>query len=250
MNGAPLLVVAGFLAGAVNAVSGGGSLISFPALLAVGYPAVSANVTNTVAIWPGYLSSAIGYRADLDGQRPRMLALGVTTIVGAICGATILLTAPKALFRAVVPWLLLLAAALLAVQPRLAVRVQKLKGGSGEHRSVLLHVGSFLGAVYGAYFGAGVSVLLLGVLGLFLPDRIHRLNALRSILVLIVNTVAMVVFALFGPVAWGAVAVMSAASLLGGWTGAKVARRLDASALRAAVVVIAVAVAVVLLIRL
>jgi uncharacterized protein len=245
----PLLVGAGFLAGSVNAVAGGGSLISFPALIAAGYPALPANVTNTVAIWPGYVGSAVGYRADLDGQRPRLVALGLTASLGALCGAGVLLTTPESVFRAVVPWLLLLAAALLAVQPRVATRVQRLRGGAGEHRSVLLHVSGFGAAVYGAYFGAGLGVIMLGVLGLFLPDRIHRLNALRSVLTLVVNTVALVVFALFGPVAWGAVAVMCPASLLGGWAGAGVARRLDAGVLRMVVVVIAVVVAVVLLVR-
>ena len=240
---------AGLLAGAVNAVAGGGSLISFPALLAAGYPAVTANVTNTVAIWPGYIGGAVGYRQDLDGQSPRLAVLGVTSALGALVGAGILLVTPGSLFRSVVPWLLLLAAGLVAVQPKVAAAIQRLPGGRGEHRSALLRAASFGGGVYGAYFGAGVGVLTLGILGLFLNDAIHRLNALRSVLVLIVNTVALAVFSLFGPVSWKAVAVMSAASLAGGWTGSRLVRRLNPTAVRAAVVVTAVAVGVTLLVR-
>lgn len=246
---APLLLIAGFLAGAVNAVAGGGSLISFPALLAAGYAAVPANVTNTVAIWPGYVGSAVGYRSDLGGQRSRIVALAVTSVVGAVGGAVALLTTPASLFRVLVPWLLLLAAALVAVQRRVAARVQRLPGGAGEHRSVLLHASTFGGAAYGAYFGAGVGVVMLGILGLFLPDHLNRLNALRSVLVLVVNSVALAVFSLFGPVAWGAVAVMCPASLAGGWLGASVARRLDPAVLRWAVVTVASSVAAVLLFR-
>ena len=117
---AVVLAAAGFVAGSVNAVAGGGSLISFPALLAAGYPAVTANVTNTVAIWPGYVGSAVGFRADLVGQRQRVIALGITSAAGAVCGAVLLLTTPESLFRAAVPWLLLVAAGLLLVQPRVS----------------------------------------------------------------------------------------------------------------------------------
>src|SRR5205085_8417204 len=121
--------------------------------------------------------------------------------------------------RGVVPWLISFAAVLVAIQPKVAAAMQRLPGGGGEHRSSLLHVGVFVGTVYGGYFGAGGGVLLLGILGLFLPGGVQRLNALRAALVLIVNTVALVVFALFGPVVWSAVGMMGASSLVGGWLG-------------------------------
>jgi uncharacterized membrane protein YfcA len=241
------LALAGFLAGGVNAIAGGGSLISFPALLSVGYAPVTANVTNTVAIWPGYLGSAVRLRGELTGQRSRVIALAATCIAGAVAGTALLLLTPGSWFGAVVPWLLLLAAALVALQARLTDWVRALPGGAGEHRSVLLHVATFGAAVYGAYFGAGAGVIVLGVLGLFLPEGLHRLNALRSALVLVVNTIALVLFALFGPVAWAAAGVMALASLAGGWAGASVSQRVNAAALRASVVVIAVAAAAAML---
>lgn len=244
-----LLIGAGFVAGVFNAVAGGGSLVSFPALLAVGYPSVVANVTNSIAIWPGYAGSTVGYRSDLVGQGRRVLSLGATSAVGGLTGAVILLNTPEKVFRGVVPWLIAFAAVLVAVQPRVAAAMQRLPGGSGEHRSALLHVGVFVGTVYGGYFGAGGGVLLLGILGLFLPGEVQRLNALRAALVLVVNTVALVVFALFGPVVWSAVGMMGASSLAGGWIGATVVRRLDATILRATIVVFAAGVAVALFIR-
>jgi uncharacterized membrane protein YfcA len=246
---AVLLVGAGFVAGMVNAIAGGGTLVSFPALLAVGYPSITANVTNTIAIWPGYLGSAIGHRTEHGGSRRRVIVLGVTSVAGALTGAVILLNTPERVFRAVVPWLIAFAAILVAVQPRIAARVKALPGGAGEHRSALLHVGLFAGTVYSGYFGAGAGVLLIGVLGVFLPDSLRQINALRSALVLAVNTVVLVVFAFFGPVEWTAVALMSGASLAGGWTGASVARRLDARVLRTTIVVFAVVVAALLFVR-
>ena len=244
-----LLLGAGFVAGVFNAVAGGGSLVSFPALLAVGYPSVTANVTNSIAIWPGYAGSTVGYRSDLAGQGRRVLSLGATSAIGGLTGAVILLNTPEKVFRGIVPWLVAFAAVLVAVQPRVAAAMQRLPGGSGEHRSALLHVGVFVGTIYAGYFGAGGGVLLLGILGLFLPGPVQELNALRAALVLVVNTVTLVVFGLFGPVVWSAVGIMGGSSLVGGWTGAKVVRRLDAGILRATIVVFAGAVAVALFVR-
>jgi uncharacterized protein len=246
---AVLLVGAAFVGGLVNGVAGGGSLVSFPALLTVGLPSVAANVTNTIALWPGYLGSAAGYRSDVTTPGRRLPVLAATSAVGALTGALVLLNTPERVFRSVVPWLIAFAALLVAVQPRVAARVRRLPGGSGEHRSALLHVGLFAGTAYGGYFGAGGGVLLIGVLGLFLPDELRQLNALRAALVLVVNTVALVVFGLFGPVEWTAVGLMGGASLAGGWTGASVSRRLDAGALRTTIVVFALVVALVLLVR-
>src|SRR4051794_15338557 len=189
-----VLAGAGFLAGSVNAVAGGGSLISFPAMLAVGYPALRSNVTNTVAIWPGYLGSTAAYRPELVGQRERVRALGITSVIGAIAGSVILLTTPDKVFRTVVPYLILLASALLAVQPYVAKAVRRLPGAHKEHRSALLHGSIFLGAVYGAYFGGGLGVMLLGILGLFLDDHLQRINGLKTLLSLVINTVALVAF--------------------------------------------------------
>ena len=243
---AALLAGAGLLAGAVNAVAGGGSLISFPALLAAGYPPVTANVTNTVALVPGYVGSVAGGRAELREQGSRIRTLGLVSVVGAVGGSVLLLTTPSDVFRAVVPFLILLGCALLLAQPRLARRVQ---ADTGERRSPLLLVGVLLAAVYGAYFGAGLGVVLLGLLGVFLAERLARVNALKNVLSTVVNVVALVAFGLFGPVAWEAVLVIAAASLAGGYLGGRVASRIPATALRAAVVAYGVVVAGVLLVQ-
>lgn len=245
-----LLGIAGLVAGAVNAVAGGGSLISFPALLAVGYPSVQANVTNTVALFPGYAGSVVGGRRELAGQGRRVRSLAVTSVLGAVAGAVLLLTTPGDVFRHVVPYLILLACALLLVQPRLKAVVQRRTGNSGvAHGSVPLQGTVFLASVYGAYFGAGLGVLLLGLLGVFLAERLQQVNALKNVLSLVVNSVALVAFGLFGPVAWSAVLVVAVASLLGGYGGARVARHIPPAVLRAAVVAYGVVIAVVLIVQ-
>ena len=244
-----MLAGAGFLAGSVNAVAGGGSLISFPAMLAVGYPALRSNVTNTVAIWPGYVGSTAAYRPELVGQRPRALVLGITSVAGAVLGSVILLTTPARVFRSIVPYLILLASALLAVQPLVTKAVRRLPGATTEHRSGLLHVGIFLSGTYGAYFGGGLGVMLLGILGLFLEDHLQRINGLKTLLSLVINSVALLVFVLFGPVLWSVVLVVAPMSLLGGYVGAGLARRLGPVVLRTTVVVLGAAVGIVLLLR-
>jgi len=246
---AALLAGAGLVAGAVNAVAGGGSLISFPALLAAGYPSVSANVTNTVALFPGYAGSVAGGRPELLGQAQKIRSVALTSVLGAIVGSLVLLNTPGDAFRRVVPYLILLACVLLAFQPRLARLVQSRQAERTGGTPVLMQAGVLLSAVYGAYFGAGLGVLLLGILGIFLHERLQRVNAFKNVLSLVINAVALVAFGLFGPVAWDAVAVVAAASLAGGYFGARVARRIPATVMRSAVVTYGVAVAVVLILQ-
>jgi uncharacterized protein len=249
-----LLTGAALLAGAVNAVAGGGSLLSFPALLAVGYPALTANVTNSVALTPGYFGGTIGYRHELTGQRARALALGATSAVGAVVGAFLLLISSAALFERIVPFLIFLACGLLAAQTRLARLVGERRKDRDEDptaprrpaaadRQTLPLLGAqFLAAAYGAYFGAGVGIMILAILGIFLADSLQRLNALKGLLSLLISVVAAVAFALFAEVSWVAVALMAVASLLGGQLGVVLARRLDDRTLRWLVIVFGVAV--------
>lgn len=232
---AGFLSAAGLVAGLVNGVAGGGSLVSFPALLAAGYPALGANVTSTVAIWPGYLGGTAGFRREVRAQQDRIRQIGLTTLVGAGCGAALLLTTPSGFFRQVAPFLILAACGLFAFQPILARRLRERGGEDGTHPA-LLHAGTFCSALYGSYFGAGLGVLLLGVLGLALPDRLLRLNGLRSVMSLGINSVAVVIFALAAPVAWTAVALMAVASLVGGFVGANLARYLPAGILKLVVI--------------
>lgn len=244
-----LAAAAGLAAGGVNAMAGGGSLISFPALLAVGLPPVTANVTNTVALLPGYLASVLGGRDELAAQGPRARRFGLVSVLGAVGGATVLLTTPGDVFQAVVPFLILLACLLLVLQPRLAGVVQRraaARGRTGQDTPALL-LPVLLAAVYGAYFGAGLGVMLLGVLGVFLAERLAVVNALKNLLSLVINAVAVLAFSLFGPVAWGFAAAVAAGALLGGYGGARLARRVPSGVLRTLVVLYGVVVAVVLL---
>jgi uncharacterized membrane protein YfcA len=242
-----LLAVAGLAAGAVNAVAGGGSLISFPALLAAGLPSVTANVTNAVAVLPGYLGGTVAYRRELSGQKGRAVALGVTSAVGAVAGAALLLLSSESLFEAIVPFLILGACALLAAQPVLSKRIAPGAGG-GAHRSPRLHAGAFLSAVYGGYFGAGLGIMLLAVLALTIDDDLQRLNALKGLLSFLIGLASVAVFVAFGPVRWGAALIMAVTSFAGGHIGVAAARRLPANVLRGLVVAFGVGVSIWLLI--
>jgi len=242
-----LLVSAGLLGGAVNAVAGGGSLIVFPALLATGFGTVAANVTNSVAQWPGYLGSVLGFRQELEGQRGRLLALTLSAILGGTAGCVLLLTTPAEAFDAVVPVLVLLASLLLAVQPLIAKVIAPPETGAPAKR-VPLYLAIFVSSIYGGYFGGALGVILIGVLALTIKDSLRRLNALKSALSLVVATVTVIAFGIFGPVDWLAVAIIAPSTLIGGFLGARVARRLNDTVLRWCVVVFGVAVAIYLLV--
>ena len=247
---------AGLLAGAVNAVAGGGTLISFPALLAAGLPAVSANTTSSVGLLAGYVGGSVGYRRELAGQGPRIRALAVVSVLGGVLGAVLLLVTPADAFRSLVPYLVLLSCALLAAQPRLAAYVKRRRPvpdpDAPEPRhdiSPLVLVGVGLASVYGSYFGAGLGVLLLAVLGVLLQDGLQRLNALKGLLSLIVNLVGVLVFAFSGTVDWAFAGILAVSALAGGYFGVGIARKVPAEVLRGAVVVFGTVVAVVLLVR-
>jgi uncharacterized membrane protein YfcA len=240
------LAGAALLAGAINAIAGGGSLISFPALLAVGYPSVAANVTNLVALVPGYAGGTAAYREQLRGQGARVRALGATSAVGAAAGTALLLNTSSSAFDAVVPGLVLLACLLLAVQP---VLTRALAGRAGGRANLTLHLLILAASVYGGYFGAGLGIMLLAVLAAALAEDLQRLNALKGALSLVVAVVSAVSVGLFGPVAWLPAAVMALASVVGGVAGARIAQRLPAGALRWGVVAYGVVLAVVLAAR-
>jgi uncharacterized membrane protein YfcA len=242
-----LLVLAGLGAGIFNGVAGGGSLISFPLLLALGFPPLTANITNTVGIWPGYLSSAAGFRQEISGQWGRFARLSPVAGVGAVVGAILLLTTSSADFTAIAPWLVLGASVLFAAQPLLRRALGDANDPSRTHPLLLLG-GTFAASLYGGYFGAGMGVMLLAILGLCLPDSIIRTSGLRTVLSILVNGVAAVVFLLHGGLVWEAVALLAAGSLVGGWVGARVAVSIPATALRVVVVVIGLVTTVKLLV--
>lgn len=241
------IAAVGLIGSAINALAGGGTLLSFPVLLAMGYPALVANVSNTIGLLPGYAGGSLSYRRELAGQGRRVIVLGAAGAVGALVGAFLLTRTSSSAFRAVVPWLILFACLLLAVQP--LVRRWLAAGGQG-HATVGLRLiaGDAVGGAYGAFFGAGFSVLLLAVFGLFLTDSLQRLNALKGVISMVVNGVAAVCFAIAAPVSWQVVAAMAPAAFVGGFAGAALARRVPPTPLRIIVVVLGVAVAVRLLV--
>ena len=245
------LIAAAFAAGAINSVAGGGSLISFPALIAAGYPSKTANVTNTVALWPGYIGGSIGYRGELERQRKRIVALTVPSVAGALLGSAILLATPDSAFDAIVPFLILFACALMAFQDPLGrfAQTHRLGSRADDHVPLTLHLAIVLLAMYGAYFGAGLGIMTLAVLGILLPDDIQHSNALKGLLSALINMVAVVYFGLFGPVEWLPAFVMAAGALAGGYYGVGIARRLGRKWLRVTVISYGVFVALVLLVR-
>jgi hypothetical protein len=242
-----LLAAAGLAAGGINAIAGGGSLVSFPALLLAGYPTLTANATNLIAVTPGYVGGTLGYRRELEGQGARVRRLGAAAGLGALAGTVILLTAPAKAFDAVVPFLVLLAVALLLAQPHLAGAHRSPEGEAPREGGPLLLGTLFLGGIYGGYFGAGLGIMLLALMAILIEEDLQRLNALKGVLSLIVSLAAALVLAVFGPVDWRACAIIAVASLIGGRLGAGVARRLSPVLLRRVVAGYGTGVAVVLL---
>jgi uncharacterized membrane protein YfcA len=245
-----LLIAAGvaFLAGGINSIAGGGSLILFPTLVALGLGTVPANVTNSVAQWPGYLGGVFGFRDEYEGQRGRLIRFSVVAVLGGIAGSVLLLTTPSSAFDVVVPVLVLLASLLLAVQPLLNKRLRQAEREPDRGDPVWLYVALFLATVYGGYFGGALGVILVGVLGLGL-HRLKLANAMKSAISLVTATVTVIVFGIFGPVQWLVVAVAAPASLIGGFLGAKVATRIPSTPLRVLIVVFGVAVSIYLFLR-
>jgi uncharacterized protein len=243
-----LLILAGFVAGAINAAAGGGSLVTFPALVAIGYPALIANVTNNVAVSPGYVTGAWGYRRELRGQRRRIVALAVVSALGSIVGVGLILISTQGAFEGIVPFLVLAACALLAAQPVIGLWVGE-RAGTHERPGIGSLVGQTLAATYGGYFGAALGVAVLALLGVFFDDTLQRLNALKALLQLVIGVTAALGFALLTPVAWGAAIIVGAASLVGGAIGARFARRLSDRVLRGAIVAYGVAAAIWLFLR-
>lgn len=246
-----LIALAGVAAGLINALAGGGTLISFPVLTAVGLPAVAANITNTVALSPGYLGATLAQAKDLRGQTRRLWVMLPAAVVGGLVGAVLLLNTGERLFAQLVPWLILLAAGLLAVGDPLRAWLKRRGGPQGSlawlELWAPLPVG--LAAVYGGYFGAGLSVIILAVLGLTVNDNLVRLNALKQFVAFSTNIAAAVFFLFSGQVNWTAALVLAVGALAGGALGGRLASRIPSSALRKLVVVVGVGVGLAYLFR-
>jgi uncharacterized membrane protein YfcA len=243
------IALAGLAAGTVNTVVGSGTLITFPVLLAFGYAPVTANVSNTIGLVPGSASGAIGYRRELGGQRRRALRLGACSVLGAVLGAVLLLVLPASAFKAIVPAFIALALVLVVLQPRINRALAASKSRVGHEHGVLTPLAVFATGIYGGYFGAAQGVLLLGILGVALPQDMHRTNALKNVLAGLANAVSGLIFAIAADVAWGPAVLIAAGSVVGGQVGARYGRRLSSDALRGLIVVVGTAAIVKLLVE-
>jgi uncharacterized membrane protein YfcA len=244
------LALMAFAAGLVNAIAGGGSLLSFPALLATGLPPLAANVTNTLALAPGYVGAALAQRRQLRGQGGRLRLLLLAALFGGLVGAVLLLKSDERLFSALVPWLILSGSLLLALQEPLRQWLQRRDTAPVQPQADrLATLPVFLASVYGGYFGAGLSVILLALLAITLEDDLTRLSGLKQVLALASNLAAALLFMLVAPVAWLPAVLMAVASVAGGAVGGKLAGRLNSQLLRGLVVIIGVVVAILLMRR-
>jgi uncharacterized membrane protein YfcA len=235
------IFAAGTAAGTINTVVGSGSLITFPTLVALGYPPLVANVSNNIGLVPGSMSGVYGYRRELVGQQQRLRRLVPASLVGGLIGSTLLLALPSTVFRRVVVVLIAVALVLVIMQPVVSRRLaeRRRQGGRG-HRDVTVPLAGLVGAVgvYGGYFGAAQGIILIAVLGIFLDDDLQRLNGCKNVLAMTVNAVASVVFIASTHIDWAVVAAIAVGSTIGGQIGARVGRRLDPRLLRALIVVV------------
>lgn len=221
-----LLLCAGACGGAVNALAGGGSLITFPVLIATGLPPVSANVTNSVSVCPGYLAAVVGSRKDLSGQRTVVLRLVPTALLGTCCGAALLLLAPSTAFESVVPFLVIAAALTLALQRYIRRVIGNPQSMPVRRRTIIRHVLVGLGGLYGGYFGAALGVVLVAGLAVVHDTSLARISALKNVISAVVGLTTMVIYGVFAPVDWWSVLIVAGAAIVGGFYGAKLASRL------------------------
>jgi len=230
-----LLFVAAGIGGAINSVAGGGSFVSFPALLFAGVPPITANATNTIALWPGSLASTFAYRRELGEVRGPLVALGAAALLGGLFGSVLLLRTSDQAFVLLIPWLLLFATVLFSFGGRVANACTP-GARAGTAAAVVTQL---VISVYGGYFGGGMGIMMLAVLSLLGMSDIHRMNALKTLLATLINGVAVVAFLLAGAVAWGPGIVMIAGGIAGGYAGAAVARRVSPARVRTLVLVVA-----------
>jgi hypothetical protein len=243
------IFLAGIGAGTINAVVGSGTLVTFPTLVAFGFPPVTATMSNAIGLVPGSASGTFGYRRELSGQGPRLRWQIPASFLGAICGAWLLLHLPETTFKKVVPVLLVIALILVVVQPRLQKWIRARADAAGRDRSIVtrgrfiaLIICTFLVGIYGGYFAAAQGILLIGVMGALLPETMQRMNGAKNLLTLVVNIVAATAYTLvaFDRISWAAVGLIAAGSLIGGFVGSHYGRRLSPVALRACIVVLGV----------
>ena len=243
LNHLPLICGAGFVAGFVNAVAGGGTLVSFPALLAGGLSPITANATNTLALWPASLTSGWAYRQRLRENSRLLMTLAAPSLLGGLLGAILLITTPEQLFRSIVPFLILLACGLLVVQEKVGRWVNRRAALHPRAHAAALWWCQLAIAVYGGYFGAGIGIMMLAAMAIFLPEDLQAANALKTVLATLINAAATALFIYSGKVVFGVGAAMMVAAMAGGYLGAHAAQRLSPRWLRGAVIAYSLGVA-------
>ncbi|TKG73506.1 sulfite exporter TauE/SafE family protein [Prauserella endophytica] len=258
---AVLIALAGVWAGMINTVVGSGTLVTFPVLVAFGYPPVTATTSNAIGLVPGTITGAIGYRKELRGQFGRLLTFVPASALGAVGGTVLLLSLPPDAFETVVPVLVGLAVVLVIIQPRVSTwvlrrretRAERKGGQDGDEPAkqgtVLLLTLIFLVGVYGGYFTAAQGVMLMAIMGMLMSEPIQRLNGIKNVLAAVVNVVAGTIYAFVAPISWPVVALLAGGSILGGWLGALVGRRLPPTVLRGVIVVVGIAAVIQLVLR-
>lgn len=233
-----VIALAGLWAGLINTVVGSGTLVTFPVLITLGYPPVTATTSNAIGLISGSITGAIGYRAELAGHGRRLVRLATASFLGAIGGTALLLSLPPDAFETIVPVLVGISVLLVAAQPLLTRRLRPRATAGGS--SPLLYVLIFLVGVYGGYFTAAQGIMAVGVMGLLLSDPLQRINAFKNVLTAVVNLVAGVIYAIVAPVSWPVVGIIAASSIVGGLLGARIGRRLPPAVLRGVIVVIGI----------
>ncbi|GAA4811641.1 sulfite exporter TauE/SafE family protein [Actinomycetospora chlora] len=233
-----LIAVAGLWAGTINTVVGSGTLVTFPVLVALGYPPVTATTSNAIGLVPGSFTGAWGYRREISGARQQLIRWSVMSALGAVGGTILLLSLPPDAFETIVPFLVGIALVLVVVQPALTRRLQRTGADGRRSKTWLLYPLIFLVGVYGGYFTAAQGIMLIGVMGLLLTEPLQRLNGYKNVLAAVVNLVAGAIYAVVAPISWPVVAILAVSSTLGGLIGARVGRRLPPTVLRAVIVVV------------
>jgi uncharacterized membrane protein YfcA len=244
-----LSILAAFGAGFVNAIAGGGTLLTFPALLYAGLPSITANATSTCAVWPGSVMSSWAYRRELSANRSRVVMLALPSLIGGLAGAVLLLNTPEKVFRFIVPFLILLACALLVAQEPIGRWMSARAAAHPRRYAAALWLSQLAIAVYGGYFGAGIGILMLAAMAIFLPEDLQAANAMKNFFAVLINGIAAVYFIVIGAAVLKVALMMAIAAIVGGFVGARTAQRMPQVLLRGAVVVFGVIVAIRLMIK-